>query len=240
MPSVLGLDVCPGGWAGILWNGSQVRPVFGADLSRVLETVGIEPGGGGAGLPGPIEVVGIDIPIGFPDATVRRADVLARAAVGPLRSSVFSTPIRAAFEAADYPSALGHSRAALGQGLSRQAYGLQAKALQVDTWVAARSDGRPRVVEVHPEVSFAAMNGSPLDASKRTWRGVQHRRALLSEAGIDLPADLGELGRRAAVSDVLDAAAVAWTAMRVRSGAARSLPDPPEVFSDGWPAAIWV
>jgi predicted RNase H-like nuclease len=217
-----------------------VSPVFGADLSRVLAAGGIELASTPAGLPGPVEVVGIDIPIGFPDATVRRADVLARAAVGPLRSSVFSTPIRPAFEAADYPSALGHSRATLGQGLSRQAYGLREKALQVDAWVATRAAVSPRVVEVHPEVSFAAMNGAPLDASKRTWRGIERRRALLSEVGIDLPADLGELGRRAAVSDVLDAAAVAWTAMRVRSREAHSLPDPPEVFSDGWPAAIWV
>jgi predicted RNase H-like nuclease len=43
-----------------------------------------------------------------------------------------------------------------------------------------------------------------------------------------------------AVDDVLDAAAVAWTARRYVDGAARSLPDPPEAFADGWPAAIWV
>lgn len=243
MPWVLGLDVCPGGWAGILWDGSTVHPVFGADLSRVLTVVGIEPPGTRAaptGRPDPVAVVGIDIPIGFPDSTVRRADVLARAAVGRLWASVFTTPIRAAVEAADHPSALGLSRSILGQGLSRQAYALREKALQVDTWLAARIEENPRVVEVHPEVSFAAMNGAPLDAAKRTWRGVERRRALLSAAGIEIPSELGELGRRAGVSDVLDAAAVAWTAMRVAAGTARSIPDPPEVFSDGWPAAIWV
>ena len=37
-----------------------------------------------------------------------------------------------------------------------------------------------------------------------------------------------------------DACAVAWTAARRVSGRSRSLPDPPEVFSDGIPAAIWV
>jgi predicted RNase H-like nuclease len=44
----------------------------------------------------------------------------------------------------------------------------------------------------------------------------------------------------AAVDDVLDAAVVAWSGRRVLSGQADSLPDPPEVFSDGWPSAIWV
>lgn len=43
----------------------------------------------------------------------------------------------------------------------------------------------------------------------------------------------------AAVDDVLDAAAMAWTARRILEQTAASLPDPPEVFSDGWPAAIW-
>ena len=40
--------------------------------------------------------------------------------------------------------------------------------------------------------------------------------------------------------DVLDACAVAWTATRRAAGLSMSLPDPPEVFSDGIPAAIHV
>jgi hypothetical protein len=32
----------------------------------------------------------------------------------------------------------------------------------------------------------------------------------------------------------------AWSGRRVVTGDARSLPDPPELFADGWPAAIWV
>jgi predicted RNase H-like nuclease len=40
--------------------------------------------------------------------------------------------------------------------------------------------------------------------------------------------------------DGLDACAVAWTAARYAAGTAYSLPDPPEVFSDNLPAAIWV
>jgi predicted RNase H-like nuclease len=42
------------------------------------------------------------------------------------------------------------------------------------------------------------------------------------------------------LDDVYDAAAMAWTARRVARGEAVSLPDPPEVFSDGIPSAIWV
>jgi predicted RNase H-like nuclease len=58
-------------------------------------------------------------------------------------------------------------------------------------------------------------------------------------AGIVLPDDLGSAGRAAAVDDVLDAAAAAWTARRVAHGQAHPLPDPPEHLTDGRTAAIW-
>jgi predicted RNase H-like nuclease len=47
-------------------------------------------------------------------------------------------------------------------------------------------------------------------------------------------------GQGYAADDLLDACVVAWTAARYAAGTAYSLPDPPEVFSDGIPAAIWV
>jgi predicted RNase H-like nuclease len=96
-----------------------------------------------------------------------------------------------------------------------------------------------RVVEAHPELSFAAMAGAPLRSRKITWAGAVQRRALLAQAGILLDGDLGLAGEQAGVDDVLDAAAAAWTARRVSQGVARCLPSPPEVFSDGIPAAIW-
>ena len=96
-----------------------------------------------------------------------------------------------------------------------------------------------RVVEVHPELSFAAMASAPLADAKTTWTGMQCRRRLLLTEGVDVDADLGTAGRRAGVDDLLDAAAVAWTARRVARGQAISRPDPPEIVDDGWPAAIW-
>jgi len=64
------------------------------------------------------------------------------------------------------------------------------------------------------------------------------RRGLLAEAGIVL-ADLGPAGLRAGVDDVLDAAAVAWSARRVGLGTAIARPDPPEIFADGIACAVW-
>jgi predicted RNase H-like nuclease len=83
------------------------------------------------------------------------------------------------------------------------------------------------------------MAGHPLPDGKRTWAGAEHRRMLLAREGLFV-GDLGEAGRRALVDDVLDAAAAAWTAARILTGDATSLPDPPEPTPDGLAAAIWV
>ena len=185
---------------------------------------------------GPIEVVAIDIPIGLPDAGPRQADTLARAAVGRRWPSVFKTPVREALHAPDHASAIAINYRLAGAGVSAQAFALRTKLLQVDAWVRHAD---LHVVEVHPEVSFAALAGIPLPDPKTTWAGATYRRHLLAEAGIEIPDDLGQAGSRAAVDDVLDAAAAAWTARRVAHGQASSMPDQPEIFSDGLPAAIW-
>jgi len=94
-------------------------------------------------------------------------------------------------------------------------------------------------VEVHPEASFAQPAGAPLKVRKSTWAGTVRRRQLLARADIALPEDLGPAGEKAAVDDVLDAAAAAWTALRIIRDQARPHPDPPELFSDGLASAIW-
>lgn len=226
---VLGLDSCPGGWAGIGWSGEQVIGVFGHDVATVVEEF--------AGHASSMECIGIDIPIGLPDTGQRRADSLARARLVGKASTVFTTPTRLALKESDYQRALATQRRLAGVGLSKQAYALRDKIFDVDRWLPCAPC---LVVEVHPEVSFAAIQGSPVAASKKTWAGFRERMRLLESVGLVVPSDLGELGARAGSDDVLDAAAAAWTAMRVVRGEAESLPDPPERFSDGWPAAIWV
>lgn len=225
---VLGVDACKAGWVGVVLHD-------GAATVYVAETIAALVAD--AEMDGHLAVIGIDIPIGLPDTGRRQADVLAYKLAGPRRSSVFMTPVRAALEAGSHAAAVEVNRERAGEGVSAQVYGLHSKIFEVDVW--ARHAGR-RVVEVHPEVSFAKLAGSPLPDGKRTWAGSHHRRRLLADAGVHLADDVGEAGRRAAVDDVLDAGAAAWTATRVATGAATPLPNPPIEYSDGWPAAIWV
>jgi predicted RNase H-like nuclease len=81
-----------------------------------------------------------------------------------------------------------------------------------------------RVFEVHPELSFAAMNdGQPVLAPKRSAAGSTRRRALLALVGVRVP----ERPRGAAPDDLLDACALAWSAQRIVDGTARRIPAAP-------------
>lgn len=225
---VLGVDACKAGWVGVVLDDGVCAVRVAKTVAALVAAVEAD---------GDLAVIGIDMPIGLPDTGRRQADTLAYKLVGPRRASVFMTPVRAALEAGSHAAAVEVNRARAGEGVSAQMYGLRSKILEVDVW--ARGAGR-RVVEVHPEVSFARLAGFPLPDGKRTWAGACGRRRLLADAGIQIADDLGEAGRWAGVDDVLDAGAAAWSAARVAEGAATPLPDPPVVYSDGWPAAIWV
>jgi predicted RNase H-like nuclease len=226
--AVLGADACPAGWVGVVLSRGGVRTVVHAEIGGLVAM---------ATAVGPLDAIAIDIPIGLADSGPRQADLLARRAAGPRYASVFVTPVRAALLAGTYAAALAASRELTGQGISSQAYRLREKILQVDQW-RQRTPTCP-VVEAHPELSFAAMAGAPLRDSKSTWAGAVRRRQLLTAQSIDLDGDLGLSGLRVGVDDVLDAAAVAWTARRVADGGARRLPAEPERFSDGVNCAIW-
>ncbi len=179
----------------------------------------------------------VDIPIGLPDATRRAADRLARERVGARASSVFSTPIRAALLMPDHAAASAESVRATGHGVSTQGYALRGRILEVDAFLPR---ARARVLEGHPEVSFAALAGAPLAHGKKSAAGSVERRRLLAGAGIEVPDDALASLTASGLDDVYDAAAMAWTTRRVERGEAVSLPDPPEVFSDGIACAIWV
>lgn len=231
---VLGVDGCRSGWVGALWTP-------GARVVQVLVEVDIASLVAAARARGDVRVAGIDIPIGLPDRSIRQADVLARRALPGRASSIFTTLTRAAYAEPDRVRADAVNRRLTGQGVGAQAFAIAPKIREVDAWL--RSDrgkeSQVEVIEVHPEVTFAAMTGAPIRAPKRTAEGQALRIAALARAGIEAPDPLVPPGARGlAADDVVDACAVAWTAARHAAGAAECLPSPPEVFDDGLPAAI--
>ncbi len=161
-----------------------------------------------------VEVVAVDIPVGLTDSGRRACDLAARRQLGGAAASrVFLVPPRAALEAPTYEAANALLRARGEPAVSQQTYALRRAVLEVDVHLAD-----PRLHEVHPELSFAAMTGCVL-ASKHTVQGLDERRAALS-GWLDVADALAGRPRGAPEQDALDALAAAWTATRVRSGSA--------------------
>ena len=118
---------------------------------------------------------------------------------------------------------------------------------------------RARILEGHPEVSFPEMarlhgvptpqgasagdgpggDDRPLAHGKASAAGLMLRADLLTAAGIAIPRSAHDALGTAALDDVYDAAAMAWTARRVAAGRARAMPVGGEVFSGGVACAIW-
>jgi predicted RNase H-like nuclease len=216
---VLGVDAYTKGWIGVeLDRGTFVAAHIADRLTTLLSAVN------------DIQAVGIDMPLGLVETGQRQVERAARAFVGKhLRSAVFPVPPRAVWKREDTwyddsgEQANQRCRELTGHGLSRQTWGLRVKLREANECLATR---RYRLHEVHPEVSFAAMNGQPLEHSKISWTGHITRRALLAKHGIHLPDELGDAGK-ARLDDVLDAAAAAWSAHRIATGHGNRLPTEP-------------
>jgi predicted RNase H-like nuclease len=149
---------------------------------------------------------------------------------------VFAIPPRPVWECATYSEASRACRDLTGKGFSIQAWGLRRKIAEADTYRrrASSSVSPVRLYEVHPELSFTAMAGAPLADGKHTRAGLAARRELLAGAGIALPPKVAG----AAEDDLLDAAAVAWSARRIAAGRATVLTSPAQRADDGTEIAI--
>jgi len=200
---VAGVDLAGGGLAVVVLEENSVVEAFRCETFADALLVDAQ-------------VVAVDVPIGIPDAGERAADRSARRFVGPRAASVFATPIRPVLEAQTYAEARGVASELTGKSISAQAYGLRDRILELDEY--AHDD--ERVIEVHPEVSFRELAHRPLLSKHRT-DGLAERRALLEQAGIEVPASVP----RIAEPDLLDAIVAAWSARRYALGEAVALPE---------------
>lgn len=215
MTAVLGVDGARGGWVGALVGDD------GSIAWRHLSSIA-------AALTSDVAVIAVDMPIGLPTHGRRECDLLAKRALGRAHPRVFLAPPRDVLTATTYDDAAARHRArAGGLGLSVQTWNIVAKIREVD---AVADD--ERLVEVHPELSFARLAGAPLPG-KRTAAGRAARVALLRRLW---PSS----GGLPAGTDGLDALAAAWSGRRWLTGQAETLPSDPPRDEHGRPMRIVV
>lgn len=202
---VAGVDGRQGGWvvAVVAVDGAPelVDLAYTRDLAAMVEA-------------SDAAAIAIDMPIGLPDAEGRReCDLAARRLLRPYGSRVFPAPVRATLDHIDdYPAACEASIATCGKSLSKQTWNLLRAIREVD---ACADDAR--LVECHPEVAFALLARAPIDAVKKSAEG---RRLRLAALRTWLP----DLADPPYGDDGLDALACAWTAARIATGTAVTLP----------------
>ncbi len=230
---ILGIDGCPGGWVGIGMKarGSKPRAMVAPELVTLVEA-----------FPKAVKV-GVDMPLGLPDNGPRECDQLARERLGrPRAASVFAAPIRPALGAESQKEASRITREAGNPGVSIQAWNLFGRVRELDSLLASREDLREKILEIHPELAFRALNGkAPLVASKHKLEGLYQRRGLLAEkfgmAALESAVDQ-LAGERLAEDDLLDAFAVLWSTRRHARGKGKCLPKDPPHDARGLPMRI--
>jgi predicted RNase H-like nuclease len=220
---VLGVDGAPGGWVAVRLGEDCSSSVA---VHRTFEGV--------LASAGEAEIIAVDIPIGLDPAARRTADEAARRFLGRHASRVFLTPARRLLELSSYQLVREAVAAEALPGVSAQSYALRAKIFEVDV---VAGDGRLR--EIHPEVSFRAMNGDrDLLHGKKTRDGFAERMSLLRRNGIWIDGQALAV-KDAGADDILDAGAAAWSARRIASRIGLSVPAQPAEGEHGRPIAIW-
>ena len=182
-----------------------------------------------------VAAVGVDMPIGLPDRTGRVADIEARQVLGARRSSLFPTPASAVLSARDYEQAQGLSRAAVGRGMSKQAFHLLPMIRQVRS--ALDPTDCDVFFEAHPETTFAEIAGHPLPP-KKSVSGIGSRLGVLEPFVPKLADALALAPEGCAIDDALDAVAAAWSADRFLAGTARVFGAGEGVDASGYPLQI--
>jgi len=226
MPLVGGADGCKQGWV-------LVTRELGSGLVSWRVCTSAEDLFYGNPIP---DVLGIDIPIGLPDSGPRVCDHEARRRLGTGRgSSVFPAPIRCLLNAHTYVESCALRFQAEGKKISRQAWGILPKIRCVDSLLRHDAALQQRVREVHPEVCFLLLAGHPMRHNKKKKQGQEERlRVLKPWFGESLFAAVDQRHRlHFALDDLLDAFAVCWTAERIYSGRAETLPPNPPRDSAG-------
>jgi threonine dehydratase len=241
MKLIAGVDGCKAGWIAVIFP--KTEPKLAA--LRIFETFRDVV----VALPAD-SIIAVDMPIGLPDLAIRGGRALdwaARELLGRRRASVFPVPSRCAVTAFDLGYAqvceVARETSEPPRAPSKQAYHIFPRICEIDALLRLDRALRGRVFEVHPEVAFALMNGGPLAEPKKTKGrghapGLEHREVLLHDRGFDVAALTEKRPRGAGRDDLLDACACAWSAGRIASGVAESLPDPPGTDGQGLPVVI--
>ena len=125
-----------------------------------------------------------------------------------------------------------------GLGLSKQSWFLKDKILDAHNAI----EQGLYLKEGHPECSFAALSGKPIENSKKTPSGIITRLLCLQEIGFNFKRALKNFPPNMEIKtdDFLDAAILCWTATRVDSNSNFTFPPKNENDTNPFDCIIYI
>ena len=166
----IGVDGCRGGWiAAVLDHGDMQLKRYKYISSLVEEYPSFD-------------AFLIDMAIGLRNSKEQeRPDDEARKELGPKGSSVFPIPSRDAVYADGEEAQKQANIRTLGKSLAKQSIAIIPKIRELDIFLNDHPEYKNKILESHPEVDFARLNGAVLMSRKQEEPGPSQRKAVLSE-----------------------------------------------------------
>jgi len=217
---VIGIDGCKSGWFAVWQNQDEVIDTAIFKSLNNLKDFFIESNQ---------LIIGIDMPVILSEVMPREADQLARKLLSKKASSVFTAPTPEMLDQPNYEKASLISKRLIGKSMSLQSWYLFPKIRDVQTVIHYENI---KLFEIHPEVSFRAMNNEKVILeSKKTTEGFEIRKSLLDKHFLNFNFDAirNKYQKKDVMNnDILDALVVLWSAKRIVNNQASYLPMTPE------------
>jgi predicted RNase H-like nuclease len=189
-----------------------------------------------------VERLLVDVPFGLSEDGDRECDRLARDLLGPQAAAVVSPPVPDAVRKRRYGVASRVHERQTGTPLPERAFAMSDAIAVLDDLLKEFPRASEVVAESNPELCYRAFAGSPLERDRGTAGGYAERMRTLASLDRDAPpavqaAAEAVAGHDIAVTDVLDAMALAYTAWP-GGGDLYSLPPDPPTDTDGNPMRL--
>ncbi|KGF66859.1 hypothetical protein LL06_25705 [Hoeflea sp. BAL378] len=237
--TLAGVDGCRAGWIALVRAPGDTRPrlMVRARFADLVDELG------------PGAILAVDMPMGLPariSGPGRGPEQAIRRYLGARQSSVFCIPARAAVEAPTYLEACALALETSGppRKVSKQAFFLFGKILEIDRMLRADPGLRDRIFECHPEFAFCRLNSMAAMATPKKIRGavnpagIAERIAVLVRHGIEPGIFADGPPRGAAMDDLVDAAVNLVMAGRHAAGLTTPFPADPARDAHGILIAI--
>ena len=221
----IGVDGCRGGWIAAVLDQGELRLERYDSISSIVNAYPT------------FDAFMIDMAIGLRNSKEqKRPDHAAKIVLGAKASTVFPIPSREAVYAEGEEAQKEANRNTLGKSLAKQSLAIIPKIRELDEFFDVHPEYKNRILESHPEVAFARLNGSVVMSRKKEEPGLSVRRHILSEyldkndlSGLYDKAKELECGQ----DDLIDAICLAVIGAMYAHGQTETLPEEPEKDEKG-------